>query len=251
MTAAVGARARAHMVAGAVTARTRCRRAHLPDVARAAEAARALRRAHGHRSAATRCAHGSKTASARSSRRASSSCVGAERYRVSDQSPADSDLPHASPPRRGTRVAPDAGRARTRLRGPLPAEPLGNPKLTFEQFVIGDCNRLAHAAALTVAEMPAHAYNPLFIYGPPGVGKTHLLSRDRQPPAPAQPRPDRSGHERRGVHERVRWLRSPMAAGPLQGPLPPHRRPADGRRPVPRAQDQDRGGVLPHFQRPA
>jgi chromosomal replication initiator protein len=54
--------------------------------------------------------------------------------------------------------------------------PLGNPKLTFEQFVIGDCNRLSHAAALTVAEMPAQAYNPLFICGPPGVGKTHLLS---------------------------------------------------------------------------
>ena len=56
------------------------------------------------------------------------------------------------------------------------AGPLGNPKLTFDQFVIGDCNRLAHAAALTVAEMPAQAYNPLFICGPPGVGKTHLLS---------------------------------------------------------------------------
>jgi chromosomal replication initiator protein len=53
---------------------------------------------------------------------------------------------------------------------------LGNPKLTFEQFVIGDSNRLAHAAALIVAEMPAQAYNPLFICGPPGVGKTHLLS---------------------------------------------------------------------------
>ena len=60
--------------------------------------------------------------------------------------------------------------------GDLFAGPLGNPKLTFEQFVIGDCNRLAHAAALTVAEMPAQAYNPLFICGPPGVGKTHLLS---------------------------------------------------------------------------
>jgi chromosomal replication initiator protein len=55
-------------------------------------------------------------------------------------------------------------------------EPLANPKLTFDQFVIGDCNRLAHAAALAVAELPAHAYNPLFICGPPGVGKTHLLS---------------------------------------------------------------------------
>ena len=50
-----------------------------------------------------------------------------------------------------------------------------NPKLTFDQFVIGDANRLAHAAALAVAELPGTAYNPLFVYGPPGVGKTHLL----------------------------------------------------------------------------
>jgi len=50
-----------------------------------------------------------------------------------------------------------------------------NPKLTFDQFVIGEANRLAHAAALATAEMPAQTYNPLFIYGPPGTGKTHLL----------------------------------------------------------------------------
>ncbi len=54
--------------------------------------------------------------------------------------------------------------------------PVGNPKLTFDQFVIGTGNRLAHAASLAVAEMPASTYNPLFICGPPGVGKTHLLS---------------------------------------------------------------------------
>ena len=53
--------------------------------------------------------------------------------------------------------------------------PRFNPKYTFDSFVTGSCNRLAYAAALGVAENSGHSYNPLFIYGGPGLGKTHLL----------------------------------------------------------------------------
>jgi chromosomal replication initiator protein len=96
---------------------------------------------------------------------------------TTDVVPSDSPESH----RTGATPGPAATRARAAERSepqpPAPQlqAPAANPKLTFDQFVIGDSNRLAHAAALTVSELPAQAYNPLFICGPPGVGKTHLL----------------------------------------------------------------------------
>ncbi|MGE3812883.1 MAG: chromosomal replication initiator protein DnaA [Candidatus Nanopelagicales bacterium] len=92
--------------------------------------------------------------------------------------PVVAPVPQPSPQRTepSSAPAPDSARPGTGSPGTRTEESSRlNPKYTFDTFVIGSSNRFAHAAAVAVAEQPAKAYNPLFVYGESGLGKTHLL----------------------------------------------------------------------------
>ena len=82
-------------------------------------------------------------------------------------------VPSQTDPRPAYAFQSDGGTS-TKLKGPVKPSNL-NPKYTFDTFITGKSNRLAYAAALEVAEEPWHVFNPLFIYGDTGIGKTHLL----------------------------------------------------------------------------
>ncbi|WSK87726.1 chromosomal replication initiator protein DnaA [Streptomyces sp. NBC_00597] len=88
-----------------------------------------------------------------------------------EQQQYEQPAPRPAPGRPAPPPAPSGGSTS----GPLEPTARLNPKYLFDTFVIGASNRFAHAAAVAVAEAPAKAYNPLFIYGESGLGKTHLL----------------------------------------------------------------------------
>ena len=124
-----------------------------------------------------------------------------------------------------------------------------NPRYTFANFIVGSANRLAHAASLSVAERPGHAYNPLFLYGGVGLGKTHLMHAIGNQVIAKFPRKRVVYATSREVHERVHHLDPAGQDRRVPGPLPPDRPAPHRRHPVHRRQGADPGGVLPHVQR--
>jgi chromosomal replication initiator protein len=132
-----------------------------------------------------------------------------------------------------------------------PIENSLNPKYTFEKFVVGSCNQFAHAAAKGAAEMPGKTYNPLFLYGGVGLGKTHLMH------AIGHNIKERNRHLRvayitseKFMNELINAIRYDKTPG-FSRQVPIDRCAVDGRCPVHGRKGAHAGGILPYVQHAA